>query len=152
MIFFLKMIMANDMTTGWIVKVAKNVKHQPHSSNLQKFIPWRGLSWHYKLSDKLSNFSWSFLTSYYLVEERVVIKLQRKKQRKVKETRLMLKAEHGKANEVDLFGRQLFALAAVVAVAKAAAAEVSHQTHNEASGLYIPSPNDGNENCSNLRQ
>ena len=71
------------------------------------------------------------------MEERVVIKLQGKKQRTVKETRLMLKADHGKANEVDLFGRQLFAVAAIAAVA---VAEVSHQTHNEASGLYIPSP------------
>ena len=72
------------------------------------------------------------------MEERVVIKLQSKKQRKAKEMRLMLKAEHGKANEVDLFDRQLFTAAAIAAVAKAA--EVSHQTHNEASGLYIPSP------------
>ena len=67
----------------------------------------------------------------------------------------MLKAEHGKANEVDLFGRQLFAVAAIAAVAEVvvvAVAVVGHQPHNEASGLYIPSPNDGNENCSNLRQ
>ena len=87
------------------------------------------------------------------MEERVVIKLQGKKQRKAKEMRLMLKAEHSKANEVDLFGRQLFAVAAIAAVAVAAVvvAEVSHQTHNEASALYSLA-NDDHENCSNLRQ
>ena len=76
-----------------------------------------------------------------MVEERVVIKLQSKKQRKAKEMRLMLKAEHGKANEVDLFGRQLFAVAAIAAVAEVVVVAVAVVGGSRSSSSRSKPPN-----------